>query len=195
MTAKSKQQRVFLDLDEVVADMLTGFAALCNERLGTNVTRESFTSWELSKPLDVPPEIVYTLLSTPGLFAKLEPMPGAVEGVRKLMKDERFDVLFLSASNSLYSCSEKRNWIRKYFGNKGSEQLILATRKDVVGRPGDWLVDDRPKNVQEWIGRSMLFDCLHNKDFDHPLRVKTWDEIHFNLEKDLLTPIEEKHES
>lgn len=187
------QRRVFVDLDEVVADLLTDFALLCNERLGTNITRESFIDWNWSDLLGFPPEVFQNLLSTPGLFTKLKPIPEAVPSIRKLMKDDRFDILFLSASTSRTSCSEKRNWVRQHFGQKGAENLILTTRKDVIGTKEDWLIDDRPKNIQEWKGTALLFDAPHNKNFQHSLRVNNWEEALFLVEDGLQPKYEDKH--
>lgn len=177
------KRRIFIDLDDVTADLLTGFAALCNAHFGLNLTRNSFKEWDLSKVAShVAPGDIFELLNTPGLFANLEPIPGAVESIHQLMEDPRFDVLFLSSSFSRYSCSEKRAWVRKHFGTKGAEHLILATRKDVIGRERDLLIDDQPKNVQEWAGGTMLFDAPHNQTFYHPRRVMNWDEILARLE-------------
>jgi 5'(3')-deoxyribonucleotidase len=86
----------------------------------------------------------------PGLFAKLEPMPGAVEAVKELHESGKFTLYVLSSSPwlNLTAASEKEAWIKKYFGEGEDspfyKRITLTHQKDLV--IGDYLVDDMKRN-------------------------------------------------
>ena len=90
----------------------------------------------------------------PGFFAFMDPMPGAIEAVRKL--SQHYEVFILSTApwKNPSSWSDKRIWVEKYFGDIFFKRIILTHRKDLV--LGDYLIDDWGKNGAssfkgEWI--------------------------------------------
>ena len=90
----------------------------------------------------------------PGFFALMDPMPGAVEAVKKL--SQHYEVFILSTApwKNPSSWSDKRIWVEKYFGDIFFKRIILTHRKDLV--LGDYLIDDWGKNGAssfkgEWI--------------------------------------------
>lgn len=90
----------------------------------------------------------------PGFFSMMNPMPGAIEAVRRLAK--HYDVYILSTApwNNPSSWGDKRNWAVKYFGDTFFKRIILTHRKDLV--EGDYLIDDSGWNGAssfkgEWI--------------------------------------------
>lgn len=82
----------------------------------------------------------------PGLFALMDPIPGAIEAVTEL--STLFDTYVLStvpwANTS--GASQKIEWIQAHFGKeKGSplwKRIILSHHKHL--NRGDFLIDDRP---------------------------------------------------
>ena len=90
----------------------------------------------------------------PGFFALMDPMPGAIEAVRKL--SQHYEVFILSTApwKNPSSWSDKRIWVEKYFGDIFFKRIILTHRKDLV--MGNYLIDDWGKNGAssfkgEWI--------------------------------------------
>ena len=90
----------------------------------------------------------------PGIFALMDPMPGAIDAVERLVK--KYDVFILSTApwNNPSAWSDKLEWVKKYFGEVLFKRLIISHRKDLL--KGDYLVDDRGKNGTtefegEWI--------------------------------------------
>ena len=82
----------------------------------------------------------------PGIFALMDPWPGAIEAVYKL--SERYDVYVLSTAPwaNPSAWSDKVRWIQRHFG-AGEEsvlykRLILSHHKNL--NAGAYLVDDRP---------------------------------------------------
>ena len=77
----------------------------------------------------------------PGLFGKMDPMPGAIEAVHKLA--EVYDVFILSTApwKNPSAWSDKVTWVTKYFDDVFHKRMIITHRKDLV--EGDYLIDDR----------------------------------------------------
>lgn len=82
----------------------------------------------------------------PGLFSRMDPMPGGVDALYRLSK--LFDVYILSTAPWLNDSapSDKLRWIQQYFGkDKDSlffKKLILSHHKEL--NKGAVLIDDRP---------------------------------------------------
>ena len=90
----------------------------------------------------------------PGIYALMEPMPGAVEAVHKLA--EKYDVYILSTApwKNPSAWADKVAWVTKYLDDVLHKRLILSHHKDLL--KGDYLIDDRPKHSAdqfegEWI--------------------------------------------
>lgn len=125
------KKRIFLDMDNVLADFASGM-----EKAGPELLSRY-------KPDEVP-----------GIFALMDPMPGAIDAVERLVK--KYDVFILSTApwNNPSAWSDKLEWVKKYFGEVLFKRLIISHRKDLL--KGDYLIDDRGKNGTtefegEWI--------------------------------------------
>lgn len=92
-----------------------------------------------------------------GFFSRLEPIEGAIEGVKKL--EEKYDIYFLTRPSimNLHCYTEKAEWIRENFGIDYLKKLIIAYDKSMV--KGDYLIDDHVLNGQlEFKGEFIKFD-------------------------------------
>lgn len=90
----------------------------------------------------------------PGLFGLMQPMPGALEAVRRL--NEHYDCYILSTApwNNPSAWSDKVHWITKYLDDVFHKRIIITHCKNLC--KGDFLIDDRGKNGTsefegEWI--------------------------------------------
>ena len=97
----------------------------------------------------------------PGIFALMDPMPGAVEAVRRLA--EKYDLYILSTApwNNPTAWCDKLNWVKKHFGGDENspfyKRIILTHHKDLCH--GDYLIDDRPHKcgVEDFTGKVLHF--------------------------------------
>lgn len=84
----------------------------------------------------------------PGLFALMDPIPGAIDAVTELTA--LFDTYVLSTVpwGNTSGASQKIEWIQRHFGHeKGTplwKRVILSHNKHL--NRGDFLIDDRPRN-------------------------------------------------
>ncbi|HUC96055.1 MAG TPA: hypothetical protein VMR16_00095 [Candidatus Saccharimonadales bacterium] len=136
---KKDRKILYIDLDGVVVDFESGVKKLSNNKSLSYAGRYD---------------------ETPGIFRLMEPMPGAIDAVKRL--SSHFDVFVLSTApwNNTSAWSDKIGWIKKYFGeNDGSvlhKKMILTHRKDL--NYGDILIDDRTKNgADKFRGELIVF--------------------------------------
>ena len=82
--------------------------------------------------------------NAPGIFSKMQPLDGAIEGYKKLT--EYFDVYILSTApwNNPSAWSDKLLWVQKHLGDIAYKRLILSSNKHL--NAGDYLIDDRTAN-------------------------------------------------
>lgn len=130
--------RIYIDMDDTMCD----FMGMYNKKLAEN------------------PEIKYPQ-SQAGFFTSLEPLPGAIEGVKKLCLVHDVYILTRPSIKNPLCYTEKRLWIEKYFGEAFCERLIICPDKGLM--LGDYLIDDlRWQNFQ---GKQILFGNPLFKDW------------------------------
>ncbi|MEO6326319.1 MAG: hypothetical protein ABIT01_15100 [Thermoanaerobaculia bacterium] len=80
----------------------------------------------------------------PGIFALMDPAPGAVEALTKLAGLFDTDVLSTSPSENPSAWTDKLHWEKQHLGAPAHKRLILSRHKNL--NTGDFLIDDRIKN-------------------------------------------------
>lgn len=105
----------------------------------------------------------------PGIFARMDPLPGAVEAFELLSR--KFDTYILSTApwRNASAWSDKLRWVQRYFGASESswayKRLILSHHKHL--NRGDFLVDDRPNNgAKDFEGDWIHFGSATFPDWD-----------------------------
>lgn len=144
-------KRLFFDMDNVLVDFQSGLDKIDEE------TKNQYRAKE--------PGGKNRLDEIPGLFGKMDPMPGAIEAVHKLA--EVYDVFILSTApwKNPSAWSDKVEWVTKYFDDVFHKRMIITHRKDLV--EGDYLIDDRGKNgTSEFKGEWIQFGSEQFPDWD-----------------------------
>ncbi len=141
-------QILYIDMDNVLVDFKSGFARL------TERERERY-------------EGHYD--DVPGIFARMEPMPGAVAAFREL--SQLFDTYVLSTSpwDNPSAWSDKLLWVKEYLGDAAYKRLILTHHKEL--NRGDFLVDDRTgRGAAEFEGTLIQFGSEEFPDWPSVVR-------------------------
>ena len=140
-------KRVFIDMDNVLVDFQSGLDQVSEE---------------------IKKEYAGRLDEIPGLFAKMKPMPGAIEAVHELQK--RYDLFILSTApwKNPSAWSDKVEWVTKYLDDVFHKKMIITHRKDLC--QGDYLIDDRGKNgTSEFCGEWIEFGSEKFPDWESVL--------------------------
>ena len=142
------KKRIYFDMDGVLVDFESGVAKI------DEATKEQYKG---------------KLDEIPGIFALMEPIPGASEVVRLLAR--HYDVFILTTSpwNNPTAASDKVQWVKKYMDDIFHKRLIITHRKDLLD--GDYLIDDRDKNgASEFKGELIKFGSQQFPDWEAVLK-------------------------
>ena len=104
----------------------------------------------------------------PGLFGQMQPMPGALDAVRKL--SEFYDCYILSTApwGNPSAWSDKVIWITRYLDDVFHKKVVITHCKHLC--KGDILIDDRDKHgVREFEGELIHFGSERFPDWDSVL--------------------------
>ena len=95
----------------------------------------------------------------PGIFATMQPMPGAIEAVEQLKAHFEIYVLTTSPWKNPNAASHKIMWIQRYFGEDENspfyKRVITSHHKRL--NSGDYLIDDREVAAQGFTGTHIHF--------------------------------------
>jgi len=96
-------------------------------------------------------EYFIELLHNEGVFLNLEPIPGYINVIRKLI-DENYDVRILTHPQwiSKYCMNEKVEWIRRYLPFFNVENIIFTRLKEELAGKNRILIDDNPAHLKKW---------------------------------------------
>ncbi len=135
---KDGRKIVYVDMDDTICDFITPFK-----------TGELKLKYPQSKI---------------GFFLDLEPIEGAIEGVKTLQT--KYDVWILTRPSikNTHCYTEKAEWIKKYLGEDMLNKMILCPDKSLV--KGDFLIDDDNRHGQtEFEGEHLHFSKSNFPDW------------------------------
>jgi 5'(3')-deoxyribonucleotidase len=139
---------VFVDMDGVLVNFEKAF-----------IEYHKTTTGYLSELYQNDPDLI------PGIFREAEPIPGAIEAVKKLAHVYDICVATTSPWDMPYAAGDKMFWIQKYLGQEFYKSMTITHRKDLLH--GDYLIDDRTANgAGEFKGKLMQFGTEKYPDWD-----------------------------
>ena len=145
----NKKIVIYVDLDNTITDFMSGVRSFSPEvqaQYGIDEKGKNHSD------------------EIPGLFLKMKPIDGAIEGFRFLA--EHFDTYILSTApwNNPSAWCDKLLWVKEHLGDAVHKRLILSHHKDLLR--GDYIIDDNTKNgVSEFQGTHIHFGQGEFKDW------------------------------
>ena len=100
----------------------------------SDITIDDFTGWDL-------PADMVEIFTKPGFFLHLPPIPGAIDGVKKLLAWGHDIIIATNHSNIDYIAADKVLWVQRNLPMLAANMMI-GGRKDVL--QGDIIIDDNP---------------------------------------------------
>ncbi len=132
---------ILVDMDNTIVDYSSEMARQLRIVYGdTTITPEN---WDIIEYHDLN-ERRREIQSEPNFFLHLPPIEGALQALKEIAEDPRFE-LFVVSSPSIHSetChSDKCMWLLQHCGANFARNLILTKDKTMVY--GDVLIDDKP---------------------------------------------------
>lgn len=154
---------IFLDMDEVLVNLVDPWLNHLNELAGTNHTRETCTAYDVEATFKG--KLSRTKILKPfkqkGFWTSLPPFVGAIPFVEQLHKEHTVYLATLPAIGKVCAY-EKEKWMAKHLPFLNRDRLILCHHKYLLR--GDILLDDNPMYLSNFHGNRLLFDRPWNRD-------------------------------
>ncbi|MDP4549772.1 5'(3')-deoxyribonucleotidase [Alkalihalobacillus macyae] len=163
---------LLIDMDSVICNLMSEWHKRYNEDYNDDLSVDKLLCWRSEDYVKAEcGEKIYDYLDEPGLFLHLEPLPYAIDVLKRLCN--HYDVLIVTSSRT-YAYTEKELWVEKHLPFIGKRNLIFSHRKEMIR--GDLLFDDAPHNLVAFskTGRTAVaMSYEYNQQVDVP-RVSNW---------------------
>lgn len=166
--------RIAIDMDEVIADVIPKFIKLYNRDFGVplDLVIEPGNEVFMQIPEDVNQKW-FEYINEPGFFRDLDVIPDSQQVIRALQ--EKYDVYIVSAAMEFRnSLVDKYDWLAEHFPFLDWQHIMFCGNKIVEV---DVLIDDRIKNFVNFKGRPLLYTSPHNLLITEYERVNSWNDI------------------
>ncbi|WP_029902145.1 5'-nucleotidase [Prevotella sp. 10(H)] len=166
------KQQLLVDMDGVLADVYAQFLRMEYEELGI---KRSLKDLEGILEMEVFANAEKYVRSK-GFFRTAPVIEGSIEGLRYL--NDKYNVLIVSSATEFPdSLSEKLYWLNEHYPFITWQQMIFCGKKDSV--KGDIMIDDHPKNLDYFDGKTIMFTQPHNAKMDNGkhIRANNWQEV------------------
>ena len=159
---------ILVDMDGVMCDFAGGWVKAWNKKYPDRIIDEPCSSFYLEEAYGKygSSEEICEIFATPGFYLDLEPLPGAINGVKQ-MAACGINVFFCTAPSEPCSWTEKVEWINHYLGKEWTRRMVITKDKTVVH--GDYLIDDKPLIEGVYSDPSwehILYDQEYNQHVD-----------------------------
>ena len=173
--------RLLIDQDEVLAQFTARILEWWNQDHPNQkpVVVEDIGNYWLEQTLgERAAYFIKACMRYPDFFTNLEPIPGAIEGM-KTLHDEGHELIIATKcpTSAGIAFHGKIAWMRKHLPFVDVDNFVAIQRKDLL--IGDVLLDDSPSNIKlfQKMGRAVvIFDRPWNRDLPG-LRAKNWGEF------------------
>ncbi|MCQ2052387.1 MAG: hypothetical protein MJZ03_00355 [archaeon] len=174
-----KSLKVFCDFDDVLINFCEVWISLINEQNNTNVQMDDVKSWNISEVFpSLTKEQIYKPLYETEIWERVTPLPGAVNGLQRLIEDGH-QVSIATSSHYKTIATKVDKVLLRYFPFFDLDNLIVIKHKQLLS--GDVLIDDGMHNLIDGSYKGILMSAPHNLSCelkDNIYRAYDWDEIY-----------------
>ena len=168
-------QRICVDMDEVMADTLAEHLRRYNQAFEEELTPEDLAGkglWAYT-PQDRQQQL-RAFLDAEDFFEDLPLMPDAQPVLEKL--GDRFEIFIATQAMVVpNSLGPKYRWLQRHFSFIPPTHYVFCGNKSILR--ADFLIDDQPRNLQQFQGTGLLFTAPHNLHVTGFQRVNNWREV------------------
>lgn len=164
--------RIIVDMDEVLADTYHEFGQRYLAQFGREVSVEELVG---KKYYDLPGAAeLRNEMYKPGFFRHLPVMDNAIPVLRELYEAHEVFIV-TTATEFKYSMLDKWEWLEEHFPFIHHSRMVFCGSKAVVH--GDYMIDDKARNLATFNGTGLLFDAPHNVFTEGYNRLYNWLEV------------------
>ena len=175
-----KRKSIAIDMDGVIADVEAQFLNWYERDYAIKMTKQELQGKNEDNAFPEP-GVIRKFAHSPGFFLHVPVMEGAVKALQQL--SERFEIYIVSAAMEFpLSLPEKLEWLKTNFPFITWKNIIFCGDKSIIGT--DYMIDDHPKNLDNFKGKAIMFHAFHNVDVKHHTRASKWSDVISLLEKD-----------
>jgi 5'(3')-deoxyribonucleotidase len=187
-----RRKRLLIDVDDVLAEFTNAALDALHRLTNRRRTRADFDVWDwmftcLTEEERAP---LIEELNQQGFCKTLQPIPGAIEGVKHLRTI--VDIFPVTAHFPTPTWVHDRDeWLYRVFGFD-RKQIVYTGSKFLV--KGDAFLDDNPDHVVAWKreypeGMPMLWHVPNTESAGlHEFRVRSWPEVIDRVERLVASP-------
>lgn len=167
--------RIGIDMDGVLCDLTASVVEKLNRYHGEDLKVTDITQYDFHHNCqNATREDVFQYFCEPGFFRHLDPIPGAVENVNRLI-DDGHEIIIISACRNGQEC--KLQWLKNHLPRINEKDCIFTWRKDLVDV--DILIEDHGENLLKWQAHwptrtPILLDQPYNRQYDQFIRTTHW---------------------
>lgn len=172
-----KKEKIFVDMDGVIADIFTDWVSYYNKIYNDNISVEDITEWDLREVVkEEAKETIFNIFEIKGFYRNLNVICNSQKVLKELNK--KHEIYILTDPFVKNSLLEKWEWIEEHFPFIDTRNIIFSGDKSIVGSKEDWLIDDKVENIIDFKGKGLLFTAPHNKTNQDLRRVNSWKKIY-----------------
>lgn len=156
----SPRKTIGFDVDGVLADLHPAWYAPYNKDYNDNLKTNDVRSWGVHEY--VRPDCgkkIYEYLKNPHLYDKVKPIKGAIETIATLKK-KGFRIVY-ATSTPIETSGRKYYWLVQWGFVDCQKDYVELSDKSLFY--ADALVDDYEGNLENFVGRKILFSRPWNK--------------------------------
>jgi 5'(3')-deoxyribonucleotidase len=173
MTSPSKT-RIAIDMDEVIADALTGMRQWVKTQYGHEWDDDELAGRSLRQLLaEERFEALHAHMHQGEFFRHLTVIEGAQDALRSLSVDHEVFITTAAMEFPL-SLQFKWAWLRENFDFLNPLNFVFCGDKSIIN--ADFLIDDNARHFVRFVGQGIVFDAPHNADVTGYPRLNTWDD-------------------
>lgn len=169
-----EQLRILIDMDGVLVETMSLWLQEYNNLTGETVRPSDITEYNFGKFVRYP-ELFFGVLEIARIFERSQPMPGACEGVRRLI-EQGHDVQIVSYvhESAPSGYEQKLEWLNVWLPEISPRQVTFCYSGQKQYIQGDILVEDYPSTISAWLerggfsGSAYLVNHSYNADAKLP---------------------------
>lgn len=168
------RQRIAIDMDEVMADLVSKHLNLYNKDYNETLTLDDLQGIKLRELRPHLIEEIRNYLRDPSFFRDLEVMKDSQEVIQEL--SEHYDVFITTAAMEYPTSFEaKYEWLKEHFPFLNDQHFVFCGSKSII--QADYLIDDNVRQLKQFLGKGVIFTAPHNINITGYDRVNNWKEV------------------